>query len=436
MIKREHIKQAIDEISRRSPEIGYSLDEMLGMGIIDLPPEAEGSHDRDNLYFVFDGQKVLVNRVLFFQEGTVPIEQGLLIKYGELLKKQEIQDHRSSISYKDAYQEIHKAGLRLAVTHEIDYAVSRLKKRKESAGGKGETYLIPFLESLKEEKGPPPGAGEGGDASPLYRGVVDVATPACFMPFRVCMENLMQVADMNVEFFHVRFVLNCLGRGLLKNLLTCTVDRNIEGLIYVSLREKFLKGDLEIKYLSTMRGKTWSPEETPPKPLRGVGTFLVAGVWILWKNEMPALREIVLDAETGARKFYDAVGFKPRGMAGYVLRSPKGYLLRSILSMAHGIEHLREDVIAEIQGIIKKQVKSLRKKPKNDRAVSERKATIAAIQECLKPSARPQFTEAAMSSLLKYETKIPESKEMIRYFSALSEKPAEVSGEHATGPCH
>ena len=31
MIRREHIKQAIDAISARSPEIGYSLDEMLGI---------------------------------------------------------------------------------------------------------------------------------------------------------------------------------------------------------------------------------------------------------------------------------------------------------------------------------------------------------------------------------------------------------------------
>lgn len=37
MIKRENIKQAIDAISARDAEIGYSLDEMLGMGQIDVP---------------------------------------------------------------------------------------------------------------------------------------------------------------------------------------------------------------------------------------------------------------------------------------------------------------------------------------------------------------------------------------------------------------
>jgi hypothetical protein len=414
MIRREHIKQAIDEISRRNPGIGYSLDEMLGMGIIDLPSEAEGSHGPDNLCFVFNGEKVLVNRVLFFQEGTVPIEQGLLIKYGELLKKQELQDRGRSFNYKDAYKEIREAGLKLAVTHEIDHAISLLKKRMGSADKKGDSRLISFLEALKEEGGPLKTAGEGSGSSALYRGIVDVATPACFMPFHVSMDSLMQVADMNVEFFHVRFVINCLARGLIKNLLTCMVDRSIEGLIYLSLKGQFLKEDLEIKYLATMRGKTWSPEETPPKQLKGVGTFLVAGVWLLWKNEMPALKEVVLDAETGARKFYDAAGFEPRGMSGYVLRSPKGYLLRSILSMAHGGDHLTENAIGELQGIIRKQVKTLKKKPKNEKAVSERKATIAAIQECLKPGARPEFKEAALRTLAKYEKKIPESREMIQ----------------------
>ena len=80
MIKREHIKQAIDAISRRSPEIGYSLDQMLGMGVIDTAAGADQAMDGDNLHFVFDDEKVLVNKVLFFNEGIVPIEQGLVIK--------------------------------------------------------------------------------------------------------------------------------------------------------------------------------------------------------------------------------------------------------------------------------------------------------------------------------------------------------------------
>src|SRR5512139_245339 len=133
MIKKEHIKQAIDQIEKRSPEIGYSLDEMLGMGVIDSPSEPDGPADTENFHFLFDGEKVLVNRVLFFNEGTVPIEQGLLIKYGELVKKQELEDQSGTSVYKDASMKIHEAGLRLAVVHEIDYALSRLRKKLESS---------------------------------------------------------------------------------------------------------------------------------------------------------------------------------------------------------------------------------------------------------------------------------------------------------------
>src|SRR5512136_669385 len=116
MIKREHIKQAIDAISRHSPDIGYSLDQMLGMGVIDTAAGEDQAMDGDNLHFVFDDEKVRVNKVLFFDEGTVPIEQGLVIKYGELVKKQELQDKTDSFDYRDASAEIHRAGLKLVVT--------------------------------------------------------------------------------------------------------------------------------------------------------------------------------------------------------------------------------------------------------------------------------------------------------------------------------
>ena len=92
MIKREHIKQAIDAIASRDPDIGYTLDEMLGMGLIDAPYRSGDPQGGEEFFFLFDGDRVQVNKVLFFNEGTVPIEQGLLIKYGELVKKHEIQD--------------------------------------------------------------------------------------------------------------------------------------------------------------------------------------------------------------------------------------------------------------------------------------------------------------------------------------------------------
>ena len=420
MIKREHIKQAIDTISRRSPEIGYSLDQMLGMGVIDIAPSAEESMEGDNFLFVFDGQKVLVNRVLFFNEGTVPIEQGLIIKYGELVKKQELQDRARSFDFKEAFGEIHKAGLKQVVTYEIDYAIRRLRRELEDrqvpspeSRGKKISALIATLEGMKREERPIEIHEGDSDLLFFYKGVVDENTPAYFLRFPICMDTLMQVADINMEFFHVRFILNCLIRGLENNLMACMTGESIVGLIYLTLKEQVFKKDLEIKYLATLRGKTWSPKGLSPKPIKGVGTFLVAGVWMLWKNQMPGLREIVLDAEVGARRFYDAVGFESRGLSGYVLKAPKGYLLKSILTMTQHCENLRQDLVQELAKLIVREVKGLRKKAKDEKALSGRRASISAIRECLKPETRPELSKAASLALLKYQKKIPESMEIL-----------------------
>jgi hypothetical protein len=423
MIKKEHIKQAIEQIEKRSPEIGYSLDEMLGMGVIDSPSEPAGAADTENFHFLFDGEKVLVNRVLFFNEGTVPIEQGLLIKYGELVKKQELQDRGGTSTFREAYGEIHRAGLRLVVIHEIDHAIARIRKQALS-----ET-LIARLETIKQ-------GGAASEPMVFCEGIVDVSTPAKLARFEISRDSLMQVADINMDFFHVRFILNCLIRGVENNLIACMVNGSLVGLLFLTVKEKLFAKDLEIKYIATLRGKTWDSGVESPKPLKGVGTFLVAGVWLLWRNELTTLKQVVLDAELGARRFYESVGFHSRGLSSFVLGPPKGYLLRSILSMANGCTNLKQHAVTEIQKIIRRQVKALKKKPKDEKALSERKAVIGTVKECLKQDARPEFTEAAVQSLLKFQSKIPESEELIRSISNLSRKEAEVSQEHATGPCH
>lgn len=433
MIKREHIKQAVDAISERNPDIGYSLDEMLGMGLIETA-SGEAPRDGENFFFIFNGEKVLVNRVLFFNEGIVPVEQGLLIKYGELVKKQELQSGSGSAAYKEAFREIRIAGLRTAVLYEIDHALDHLRKRSETGPlmERRNKELIAFLEEVKKDGGPL----EVGEDYPgvFYRGVVDGATPAYFMRFPVSMDSLMQVADMNVEFFHVRFVLNCLIRGVEGNLLACVAEGSILGLVFLALREEFFRKDLEIKYLATLRGKSWDIERPSFKPPRGVGTFLIAGVWLLWKNRMPKLKELVLDSELGARRFYDSLGFAARGFARYALREPKANLLRAIMSMSHHCPDLSRETVRETQKLIAKQIKRLRKKVKGDRDALERRAVIAFILECLKPEARDEFVEAACSSLIKYGAKIPESQEILQFSGQQASDEMKACVRHATGP--
>jgi len=421
MIKREHIKQAIDAISGQNPEIGYSLDEMFGMGRIDVSAGMEDAAPGAEMFFLFEGEKVAVNKVLFFDEGTVPIEQGLLIKYGELVKRTELQDRLGTIRYQEAWQEIHAAGLQCAVFYEIDRAVAHLKKKLEEAAGTGEqkeaafySGLVYFLDGLKEDPRPFEIKREVERSAVLYRGLVDEDTPATFMCFPVHMESLMQVADINVEFFSVRFILTCLMRGLEKNLMACMVDRHIVGLLYLGMRERFLKKDLEIKFFATLRGKGRDDGRVERKPLKGVGTFLVAGVWMLWKTGQPRMKELVLDSEVGARRFYDAVGFESRGLSGYVLKEPKGYLLKSILHMtAHG-QDLRQGVIGELEALVRKQVKALQKKPKGERGQRERRIQLAIVKQCLALEVHPALARAAFDAVIKHRKKIPESEELMQ----------------------
>lgn len=419
MIRREHIKRAIEAITARSPEIGYSLDEMLGMGLIDVPPSTEGSPEEENFFFTFEGQRVRVNRVLFFNEGIVPIEQGLLIKYGELVKKQELQERGNPLSYQDAFREIHLAGLRTAVLYEIDCAVSRLKVRSEKPGQGGNSLQayrdrVDLLQAIKQEEGDLE-FREGSSAfEPLYKGTVDAGTPAVFACFPYSMTSLMQVADINMEFFHLRFVLNCLLKGVERNLLTCVAGNSIAGLIFLVLREQFLTSDLEIKYLATVRGRRPLPGEPPRRTLKGVGTFLVAGVWMLLKNHLPGVKDIVLDSEAGARRFYENVGFVPRGMSNLVLREPKAGILKALLGIAASSENLGERSLRGIQDLIRRQVKALRKAVGTQREISERRVALACIRECLMPGSRPEFTEAAREALRRYGRKIPEAEALTR----------------------
>ena len=430
MIRRENIKQAIDAISERDPEIGYSLHEMFGAGHIGVPSHLDLTSQRDNLYFLFDKQKVHINKFQYFNEGTVPIEQGLLIKYGEMIKKQELQNNGHPPNYMQAAMEIRKAGLKLMVTYEIDYAIARLRKRARTLDansgipddehdGTGrassDTGIISVLEKIKHNSKPLEIEGDEKDPGVLYRGVVDDATPAHFMRFPFCMDSLMQVADMNLEFFHVRFLLNCLSRGVEKSLFACLVDGKILGLVYLTLKEKTFYKGLEIKYIATLRGKTGDPtESTIPVP-RGVGAFLEAGVWMFWNTALENVGELCLDSEIGSRRFYEAVGFQSRGFSGYVLKRPKGYLLKSIVIMANSLQDLRKGIIEEIKAVIEKQTKLLRKKAKSKKDESERKVIIACIKECLKSEAHPELTKAAMSMLIKYKKKIPESDELVRF---------------------
>ena len=101
--------------------------------------------------------------------------------------------------------------------------------------------------------------------------------------------------------------------------------------------------------------------------------------------------------------------------------------------MTHHCRDLRGDTIEEIQKLIRKQIKRLRKKATGDRGASERRAGIESILECLKPGAKLEFAEAACNDLIKYRKKIPEFHEIIQFAMEHASEDMKACIAHAAG---
>ena len=441
MLKREHLKQAIEAIARRDTETGYALDQMLSMDRIRPIPPGAGMPDNlsgEDFYFTFDDNPATVKRVIFFNEGTVPIEQRLLIKYGEMLKKHQLRQNSDGNGFRERAEQIRLAGLRFMVNHEIDHVVARLRgpgtgtvpgdtpgddRPGDPAGGFGEQarrrHLADRIASIKQNTRPvsavSTAAGKPPDAGPVYRGTVGTDTAACFIRFPFCLDALIQVADINVDFFHVRFLIACLANGQADNLFACIVGNRIEGLVYLTFKQAGFHRALEIHYIATVRGRP--ADETKPalRAIRGVGTFLVAGVWMLWKTERNDCKEILLDSEIGARQFYEAVGFNPRGWSAFVLDEPRGHLPKAVLAMANRSGVVENRVIEAIVHIIERQFKILRARFRREKKKISRQHAVAAIKECLHAGALERFTQTAIRLLRKHHRQIPEAQALIRY---------------------
>nr|MCU0563396.1 hypothetical protein [Desulfobacterales bacterium] len=398
MIKREHIKQAIDAISERSPDIGRALDELLGVGRIATADSSEEAGTDTDFHFFFDKEKVRVKKFIFIHEGTAPIERGLLIKYGELLRKRELIEGRRERDFLRAAREVRRAGLRLMVAHEIDAAIERARGLADADFPEGAEGRIAALNGIKTEN---PAQGiptSAGDERVIFSGAVDDGRQALFIPFPFCMDALMQVADINLEFFHVRFLLTCLMRGQEHRLFACAVDGRIVGMLFLALKTALFYSGLEIKYIATLRGRRSDDEETAP---RGAGRFLVAGTWLLWKTLYTRAREIVLDSEVEARRFYARVGFSAKGPHRYVLSKPSPDLLRTILLMAENHPGLPPKVALDLGDLVMKRIKLLRRSSRNDRERALHAQVEAMAQTALSSCAYPAIATAATRGLLR-----------------------------------
>ncbi|HMA86932.1 MAG TPA: hypothetical protein VKN73_14610, partial [Desulfosalsimonadaceae bacterium] len=159
MIKREDLRHAIASIAQTNPEIGYALDDLLSANRIAVRDFTSDEEAPSHLFFLFDNEKVPVNKVAFFMDGTQPIEQELLVKYGELREKEKITDAGSIKDYRRAAEQVRLAGLTTAVRHEIDRAIISAKNRlgklppeKHAARGHFES-VIATLHAMRDQDG-------------------------------------------------------------------------------------------------------------------------------------------------------------------------------------------------------------------------------------------------------------------------------------------
>jgi acetoin utilization deacetylase AcuC-like enzyme len=431
VIKREHIKQAIDAIGARSPGIGQVLDELLSVGRVDAVSRTEDAASDTDFFFVFDREKVRVKKFIFINEGTAPIERGLLIRYGELLRKRELQEGRRETDFLKAAREVRRAGLRLMVGHEIDLALERLAKAPASERGPEAAERLAARLNALATAGMPASANDEGV---ICSGAVEDGRQALFTLFPFCLEALMQVADINLEFFHVRFLLACLARGHEKRLFACVVDGRIAGMLFLGFKTAPIYTGLEIKYIATVRGRRSDDEEPPP---RGAGRFLVAGTWLLWRIAFRKAREIVLDSEIGARRFYEHHGFRSKGPHRYVLAEPSADLLRTILVMAENSPGLPPKVAVEIGDLVVGRIKSLHRRPGSDRQRENRIQCEAMARTAVAGRRHPAIAAAATRALLRYGRGISELDHLIELAGQNPEirNSFEPAG-HAVGVAH
>jgi acetoin utilization deacetylase AcuC-like enzyme len=300
--------------------------------------------------------------------------------------------------------------LNLLVRHELDHALAQAAAQR----GGAQAAVRETLQRLRGD-GPEEALPRGpDDPRVLFHGAVNADDPAFFVSLPYTREALKQVADLQLPFFSVRFVLRCLRNGTAPNLFACLVDGAIAGLLYLRLKSTLFHKSLEVQYIASARHR--SEGDWPARPVhRGVGTFLMAGAWLLWKYYYPGVREILLDSEIQASGFYESVGFEKRRPYVYSLVRPAGRLTYALAVMVDRSRAVPPAVVAEMTAVIKDQVRLLaRSKPADPR----RELAMHFLKLCLLSQARPDLARGAAQGLLKYKGRIAEAEALLELATA------------------
>jgi acetoin utilization deacetylase AcuC-like enzyme len=172
---------------------------------------------------------------------------------------------------------------------------------------------------------------------------------------------------------------------------------------------------LEIHYVATVNGLPLDEQTLDYPRIRGTGTFLMAGAWLLWKSVFPRASEIVLDAEIGAEQFYDTIGFDFRPPYGYLLKHPRDKLLLYIVGMAMNRETLPDRLQAAVIQCIKRQIAILRKNtPADD---PKRKAAILTVSSCNQGNKNKALAAMVQDLVSRDSRRIPEAGMLLQVLS-------------------
>ncbi len=355
MITREDIKRAIDGIAARDAEVARKLDEMLAEGRIDSGA-LDGEYEGWSVTFL--GKEEPVRRYLFFQHGPPAVAERLLVKYGERLRRQALERSGSPDDWGRAGREVRRAGPEFLVNHLL-------------VPGHFKEASLPWQED---------------DPRVLFKGVVDLDTPALFTRFPLCRDALLQVAARNLEFFSVGAVLELIKGGAEGRLLAAVIRGRIEGLLLLDRRKELL----EVRYIASAQSG------------RGIGALLLAGAWLLWRIWEPGLARLVLDSELSARHFYASSGFELRGAHEFVLKSPRGHLLRNLVCMANHRADLPERVRSRIEKAVRRETRNRARVPEGEGTDGERLQTALLFEECFRARNRRGFAREAARALVRY----------------------------------
>jgi acetoin utilization deacetylase AcuC-like enzyme len=386
MITREHLQSAIHAIHAVNPDAGLGLKGLFAASRITVPTARGAPEDagQRSFTFYFDGQRVDIPKTAFVAHGIPTLEQSLVFKFGELREKQARAAGWISGNVRQLVGAIRQAGAAALVDHEL--------RRLSRAPSELDTPL----------QLPAPHTG-----GPHFRGHLAGGQAARFTRLPLNRDILAQIAGQRFEFFDVRSILQSWSDGTLPWIYACITRGQLLGMVWLKRHRQLGAPRLEIRYIAR-RMPEHDDTETPP---RGVGTFLVAGVWMVWQTLYPEARHVFLDGEIGARRFYRGCGFIEERLCRYVLKTPHGYLLTAIADMADEVRPPATAVRRRLEGFIKRAVKTLN----NRRHERERRCALAFIRRCLMARHQPYPATTALSLLLKYRHRIPEAPALIDY---------------------